>query len=163
MAMEELYGKPGHLIRRMQQIAVAIFLEECSSFDLTPVQYAALVAIDANPGIDATRLSALVAFDRSTLGSVIGRLEAKGYISRRPSATDSRAKLLTLTELGRKTMAAAAPLVERAQHRMLEPLSIADRRVLMRLLEKLVDLNHEAARRPRRVPKQGKAALSADA
>lgn len=163
MAMEELYGKPGHLIRRMQQIAVAIFLEECASFDLTPVQYAALVAIDANPGIDATRLSALVAFDRSTLGNVIGRLEAKGFIARRPSAADSRAKLLTLTALGRNVMTAATPAVERAQQRMLAPLSAADRRVLTRLLEKLVDLNQEAARPPRRAGKSGKAVLSLEA
>jgi hypothetical protein len=52
----------------MQQIAVSIFVEECRAFDLTPVQYASLVAIHTHPGIDATRLSAVIAFDRSTLG-----------------------------------------------------------------------------------------------
>ena len=61
----------------MQQIAVSIFVEECKAFDLTPVQYAALVAIHTHPGIDATRLSAVIAFDRSTLGNVIERLENK--------------------------------------------------------------------------------------
>lgn len=149
-AIEDLYAKPGHLIRRMQQIAVAIFLEECAAFDLTPVQYAALMAIDARPGIDATRLSALVAFDRSTLGSVIGRLEAKGLIARAPSAADSRVKLLSLTPLGRKIMAAAAPAVARAQDRILAPLGATDRTKLMRLLARLVDLNHGTARPPRR-------------
>ncbi|KAH2775513.1 hypothetical protein KXW38_001848, partial [Aspergillus fumigatus] len=53
----------------MQQIAVALFIEECKAFDLTPVQYAALIAIHTHPGIAATRLSAVIAFDRSTLGS----------------------------------------------------------------------------------------------
>jgi MarR family transcriptional regulator, lower aerobic nicotinate degradation pathway regulator len=67
----------------MQQIAVSIFVEECEDFDLTPVQYAALVAIRTHPGIDATRLSLVIAFDRSTLGSVIARLEAKKFIERR--------------------------------------------------------------------------------
>src|SRR4051794_16933501 len=104
MAMDELYTKPGHLIRRMQQIAVAIFMEECHAMDLTPVQYAALVAIREHPGIDATRLSAVVAFDRSTLGSVIGRLEIKEFIVRRPSEDDSRVKRLYLTSLGKKTL-----------------------------------------------------------
>ncbi len=47
---------------------------------------AALVAIHTHPGIDATRLSAVIAFDRSTLGSVIERLETKGYIERKPVA-----------------------------------------------------------------------------
>ena len=77
ITMDAVYTAPGYLFRRMQQIAVAIFVEECRAFDLTPVQYAALVAIHTHPGIDATRLSAVIAFDRSTLGSVIERLEAK--------------------------------------------------------------------------------------
>jgi MarR family transcriptional regulator, lower aerobic nicotinate degradation pathway regulator len=150
MAMDELYTKPGHLIRRMQQIAVAIFMEECATFDLTPVQYAAMVAIREYPGIDATRLSALVAFDRSTLGSVIGRLEAKEFILRRPSTKDSRVKLLYLTPLGKKTIAAAAPLVERAQGRMVAPLNAGDRRKFIELLSQLVHLNNETSRAPQR-------------
>lgn len=150
MSMDDLYTKPGHLIRRMQQIAVAIFMEECSAFDLTPVQYAALVAIREHPGIDATRLSAVVAFDRSTLGSVIGRLEEKQFILRRPSEDDSRVKLLYLTGLGKKTLLAAAPAVERAQDRILEGLSTADRRKFVQLLALLVDLNNDASRAPQR-------------
>ena len=74
--------RPGHLIRRAQQIAVAIFMDECAGFDLTPVQYAALAAIAANRDIDATRLSYLVALDRSTIGTVLERLEAKGLRAR---------------------------------------------------------------------------------
>jgi DNA-binding MarR family transcriptional regulator len=150
MALDLLYTKPGHLIRRMQQIAVAIFMEECADFDLTPVQYAAMVAIREYPGIDATRLSALVAFDRSTLGSVLGRLEAKEFIERRASTADSRVKLLYLTALGKKTLAAAAPAVERAQERMLAPLATADQRRLMQLLTQLVHLNNETSRAPQR-------------
>src|SRR6201987_1818376 len=96
ITMDAVYGKPGYLFRRMQQIAVAIFVEECKSFDLTPVQYAALVAIQTHPGIDATRLSAVIAFDRSTLGNVIERLEVKAYIARKPSREDKRIKLLHL-------------------------------------------------------------------
>ena len=76
--MDAVYAAPGYLFRRMQQIAVSIFVEECKAFDLTPVQYAALVAIHTHPGIDATRLSAVIAFDRSTLGNVIERLESQG-------------------------------------------------------------------------------------
>src|ERR1700742_3589593 len=86
ITMDAVYTAPGYLFRRMQQIAVAIFVEECKAFDLTPVQYAALIAIHTHPGIDATRLSAVIAFDRSTLGNVIERLEAKKVIERKASA-----------------------------------------------------------------------------
>src|SRR5271156_5527492 len=100
VTMDAVYTAPGYLFRRMQQIAVAIFVEECRAFDLTPVQHAALIAIHTHPGIDATRLSAVIAFDRSTLGNVIERLEAKKLIERKSSPEDKRVKLLYLTKAG---------------------------------------------------------------
>jgi len=148
--MDAVYTKPGYLFRRMQQIAVAIFVEECKAYDLTPVQYAALVAIQAHPGIDATRLSAVIAFDRSTLGNVIERLEARQRIERKPSREDRRVKLLYLTRAGVALLSDIMPSVDRAQARMLQPLKPADRRTLMALLTQLVDLNNEASRVPLR-------------
>jgi DNA-binding MarR family transcriptional regulator len=148
--MDAVYTKPGYLFRRMQQIAVAIFVEECNAYDLTPVQYAALVAIHTHPGIDATRLSAVIAFDRSTLGNVIERLEAKRYVERRPAREDKRVKLLHLTRSGATLLRNIMPSVDRAQARMLQPLKPADRKTLMALLSQLVDLNNEASRVPLR-------------
>jgi DNA-binding MarR family transcriptional regulator len=150
ITMDAVYTAPGYLFRRMQQIAVALFVEECQAYDLTPVQYAALVAIRNHPGIDATRLSAVIAFDRSTLGSVIERLEAKAYIERRPAADDKRVKLLHLTRAGATLLRDVIPSVDRAQARMLRPLKAADRKTLLALLAQLVDLNNEASRVPLR-------------
>ncbi len=150
ITMDAVYSAPGYLFRRMQQIAVALFMEECRAFDLTPVQYAALVAIRTHPGIDATRLSAVIAFDRSTLGNVIERLESKGHIERKPSREDKRVKLLHLTKSGAALLRDIMPLVDQAQARMLQPLKPADRKTLMALMTQLVDLNNEASRVPLR-------------
>ncbi|UPT87057.1 MarR family transcriptional regulator [Bradyrhizobium barranii subsp. apii] len=150
ITIDAVYAAPGYLFRRMQQIAVSIFMEECKAFDLTPVQYAALIAIHTHPGIDATRLSAVIAFDRSTLGSVIERLQAKDFIERKPAPEDKRIKLLYLTKSGAAILREIIPAVERAQARMLEPLKPADRKALMGLLVQLVDLNNEASRVPLR-------------
>jgi len=148
--MDAVYTAPGYLFRRMQQIAVALFMEECKAFDLTPVQYAALVAIRTHPGIDATRLSAVIAFDRSTLGSVIERLEAKKDVERKPAPEYRRVKLLYLTRSGVAVLRDITPSVDRAQARMLQPLKPVDRKILLTLLEQLVDLNNEASRVPLR-------------
>jgi MarR family transcriptional regulator, lower aerobic nicotinate degradation pathway regulator len=150
ISMDAVYSAPGYLFRRMQQIAVAIFVEECRAHDLTPVQFAALVAIRTHPGIDATRLSAVIAFDRSTLGNVIERLEAKQYIERTPAREDRRVKLLHLTKAGATLLRDVMPAVDRAQARMLQPLKPADRKTLLALLAQLVDLNNEASRVPLR-------------
>jgi len=150
ITMDAVYAAPGYLFRRMQQIAVALFIEECRAFELTPVQYAALVAIHTHPGIDATRLSAVIAFDRSTLGSVIERLQAKKLIDRKPSGEDKRVKLLYLSRAGAAILRDIMPSVGKAQARMLQPLKPADRKALIALLTQLVDLNNEASRVPLR-------------
>ena len=105
ITMDAVYTAPGYLFRRMQQIAVAIFVEECKAFDLTPVQYAALVAIHTHPGIDATRLSAVIAFDRSTLGNVIERLEAKA-LDRAQAVARGQARQAALSHQGGRGAAA---------------------------------------------------------
>jgi DNA-binding MarR family transcriptional regulator len=151
MPMDDIYSKPGHLIRRAQQIAVAILMEECAPHDVTPVQYAALVAIRENPGVDATRLSALVAFDRSTLGNVLERLEAKGLIERTGSPQDKRIKVLRLSREGTRTLQDVEPAVMRAQERILAPLKPEDRHRFVALLAQLVELNNGASRAPLRV------------
>ncbi len=151
MQLKDLQSKPGHLIRRAQQIAVAIFMEECAEFDLTPVQYAAMVAIRENPGIDATRLSSLIAFDRSTLGSVLERLEARKLVARYAAPRDKRIKALKLTAAGAGLLKRAEASVRRAQDRILAPLPPDERKKLMELLGRLVDLNNEASRVPLRL------------
>jgi DNA-binding MarR family transcriptional regulator len=135
--MDNVYSKPGHLIRRAHQISTALFTEECSRFDMTQVQYAALTAIQHHPDVDATRLSALIAFDRSTIGDVLERLEAKGWIARGPSRTDRRIKLVQIAPAGAELLAQVEASVRRVQERLLAPLAPEDRATMMRLLKQL--------------------------
>ena len=92
----------------------------------------------------------VIAFDRSTLGSVIERLEAKALVARKPSREDKRVKLLYLTKAGETLLRDIVPAVDRAQARMLQPLKTSDRKTLLALLTRLVDLNNEASRVPLR-------------
>lgn len=153
--MDSLYDMPGHLIRRAQQISTALFAEECAGFDLTSVQFAALVAVRANPDLDATRLSHLIAFDRSTLGGVLERLEAKGWLRRTPSPADKRVKLLRLTLDGEWHLRAVEPAVRRVQQRLLEPLSIQDRAAMLHLLGRLAVVHNEVTSAPLRLADAG--------
>jgi DNA-binding MarR family transcriptional regulator len=146
--LADLYSKPGHLIRRCQQIAVAVFLEETIGFDITSVQYAAMVAIRHHPSIDATRLSQLVAFDRSTLGTVLLRLEQKKLVKRTSSVEDRRVKRIVLTKAGQALLEEMEGPVERAQARILEPLSPKDQEVFLELIERLVNINNKLSRAP---------------
>lgn len=139
---------PGFHIRRLQQIAVAVFLEETQEHGVTPVQYAALAAVQRQPGVDQRTLARTIGFDTSTIGSVIDRLEARGWMQRNASPTDRRVRLLTLTDDGLALLQAVEPGMLRAQARMLEPLPEAQRAVFMDLLRVLVDGNNALSRAP---------------
>lgn len=136
---------PGHLIRRAQQLAVAVFMEETAAFDVTPVQYAILNALMDSSGVDQVTLAGRVAFDAATSGSVIGRLEAKGWVRREADTQDKRRKLLWLTPEGEKAALQMKRAVVRAQGRIVGPLAPAEREQLIALLHKLV-IGHEAER-----------------
>lgn len=129
---------PGHLIRRAQQLAVGIFVEETSGFDVTPVQFAILNALIDDPGEDQITLSGRVAFDPATSGSVIGRLEAKGWVRREADPGDKRRKLLWITPDGQKVAVRMKRAVSKAQQRIVMPLDAQERIELGRLLGKLV-------------------------
>lgn len=139
--LERLYEFPGHLIRRAHQISGATFDQHLSEYDLTPVQYMAMVAIGSRPDIDATRVSDVIFFDRATIGGVIDRLESKGYVVRTPSATDRRTKGLSLSPKGRALLEEVESRVLKVQEEMLEPLSATERRQLIALLSKFVNLH----------------------
>jgi DNA-binding MarR family transcriptional regulator len=161
MSLRDVQKMPGHLIRRLQQIAVALFVAECEDLDLTPVQYASLTAIRDVPDLDVTRLSSLIALDKATLAKVIERLEAKGWILRTGSSLDKRVKLLKITPKGRKVLAAAEPGVRRCQRRILAPLAEEERQHFMRMLEQLVELNNDNSRAPMRAAGGGNSRTAA--
>jgi len=144
----ELDGLPGHHIRRLHQIAVAIFLQEVEPQGLTPVQYAALQAVANAPGVDQRTLARTIGLDTSTTGGVIDRLEARGLLLRNANPEDRRVRLLRLTAAGEALLRDATPAMLRAQQRILEPLPAAERDEFMRLLRTLVTANNALSRAP---------------
>jgi len=129
---------PGHLIRRAHQVAVAIFMEETAGFDVTPVQFAILNALLAAPGEDQVTLARKVAFDAATFGSVITRLEARGWVRREADAGDRRRKRLWVTEEGAQAAQQMKRSVGKVQQRILAPLDGEERQHLIALLDRLV-------------------------
>lgn len=139
---------PGHFIRRLQQIAVAIFLQETEDFGITPVQFAALQGVAAQPGVDQRTLARTIGFDTSTIAGVIDRLESRGLMQRQVSPNDRRVRLLTLMPAGQELLTAIVPPMLRAQERILAPLSEADQQVFLHMLKTLVLANNELSRAP---------------
>lgn len=143
---------PGHLLRRCHQIGVAVFLEECRAFDLTPLQFGALAALERFGAMDQARLGGVTALDRTTIVVVLRRLEERGLITREPSERDKRSKEVAITPAGRALLAEVLPYVRRAQERMVSPLSAREQAQLAALLNKMAEGNNRLSRAPHRLP-----------
>ncbi|MFZ2102723.1 MAG: MarR family transcriptional regulator [Oricola sp.] len=160
--MSDIHEMPGHLIRRLNQISVAIFSDRMAreGMDLTPVQFAALAAIESDPGIDQATLAATIAYDRATIGGVVDRLEQKGLIERFVSEKDRRARTLRLTAKGKALLTRARPAVRDLQADILAGLDAAERTQIVALLKKATDAGNGLARAPMAPTGRGGAAES---
>ena len=150
-ALEQLYQRPGFLLRRAHQLSVGIFEEECRAVGLTPAQYGVLTVLAAAEGIDQSALSRALGFDRVTTLRVVRGLQARGLVSRAPSV-HGRRLALSLTEQGRHLWCCAKEPAEQAFRRMLEPLATAEQKTLTALLHKLCAALEPAARAPMVAP-----------
>lgn len=144
----ELWNRPGYLVRRLHQIHVGLFAEECGGEDVTPVQFGMLSVLQGGEEMDQLTLSTSVGVDRTSGADVIRRLERRGLLVRTPSEKDRRAKLIHITEAGTAYLKRVRPMMALAQDRFVEPLTEAEREEFYRLINKMVDANNTASRAP---------------
>lgn len=130
----------GHLIRRLHQLSTQVFIQrtQAAGHDLTPIQFAALDAIQAHPGTDQAGLAELIAYDRATIGGVIERLEQKGWVRRVVSERDRRSRELSLTPQGKRVLSALLPIVQGVQDEILQTLGSADRARFLKLARQVL-------------------------
>ena len=68
----------GYNLRRAEAAMMQDFVRALGELGITPGQFGTLVLIDANSGLNQTALGNALGIDRSTVVSVIDRLEARG-------------------------------------------------------------------------------------
>jgi DNA-binding MarR family transcriptional regulator len=148
--LDEIYRRPGFMLRRAHQIAVGIFAEEGGEFDLTTTQHGVLTALRTFPALDQISLGRLLGLDRSTIGTVVKRLEARGLIRRGISKDDRRRRILDLTVEGERLQGAVGEAAARAQDRLLSAFTPLEAAMLLGLLTKLIEINNAETRVPMR-------------
>jgi DNA-binding MarR family transcriptional regulator len=131
---------PGHLLRRAQQRAVDLFVQAVGETGLRPPQFAALLTIHQNPGLNQTQLVRRTGIDRSTVADMIDRLAARGLIERRRASADQRVNTLWITPAGTATLEACHEAVEAAQARIMAPVPPERRAAAIEALTLLADL-----------------------
>ncbi|HVX36099.1 MAG TPA: MarR family transcriptional regulator [Hyphomicrobium sp.] len=104
-----------------------MFQIELGGDDLTPRQYAVLLTVAQNEGLNQTQLVERTGIDRSTLADIVRRMLKKGLLQRRRTRDDARAYSVKLTEQGARILKAHDPLARRVDERILASLPNAQR------------------------------------
>ncbi|GLT12220.1 MarR family winged helix-turn-helix transcriptional regulator [Sulfitobacter porphyrae] len=144
----ELWNRPGYLIRRLHQIHLGLFAEECRDEDVTPVQFGMLSVLASGAEMDQLSLSTSVGVDRVSGADVIKRLERRGLLQRKRSEVDRRARVISITPLGAEFVENVRPKMAQAQAKLVAPLTEDELAELERILKKLIDANNDASRAP---------------
>jgi DNA-binding MarR family transcriptional regulator len=135
---------PLHLLHRAEQVANRLFEDGALGF-ITPRQLAVLIAVSENEGLNQTDVVKHTGIDRGTMVEIVPRLLRKGLLQRRRSRTDTRAKVLRLTDEGRLLLAAADPVAGDLDAALLRALPPTQREPFVRALQTVVR-NLEAGR-----------------
>lgn len=139
----ESYTMPGHIIRRLNQRSTTVFNQvmQQQGFDITSVQFAAMQALQSMPNIEQAHVATLIYYDRATIGSVLDRLEQKGYLQRQVSPSDKRAKICRLSDLGEKVLNEVTSLVRDLQRDIVAGLSDEEVATFIALSMKVLQQN----------------------
>ncbi|MEZ5998564.1 MAG: MarR family transcriptional regulator [Hyphomonas sp.] len=109
-----LNASPSHLLHRAQQMAANHSAKALKAAGITLRQFSLLAALDGNDGVSQSDLVNATGIDRSTLADMVARMESGGLIKRASSKTDARAKSVSLTAKGKKSLDKALPAVQKA-------------------------------------------------
>lgn len=145
---ERLIDRPGHLIRRLHQVHVALFLEECGAQNLTPIQFGVLTVLKDGKERDQVTIAYSIGIDRNTAADVISRLEKRQLLERPDNPLDRRTKLAQITASGQALVNTVVPGMIEAQKRLVAPLSDEEYEKFMSLTLKLVTENDHNSRAP---------------
>jgi DNA-binding MarR family transcriptional regulator len=127
----------GYHLRRADVAAFQSFNRHLAAERLSPAHLGVLLVIEANPGINQTRIGRTLGIDRSSLVAMVDGLEQRHLVARLPSPSDRRSHALQLTRKGESFLAALTPRLERHENEIARGLSAAERKRLITLLSRI--------------------------
>jgi DNA-binding MarR family transcriptional regulator len=94
-----------------QQLSSALEAQMVRDAGLSGSEYSVLVTLSHTPDgvVRARELGSELAWDRSRLSHLVGRMEKRGLVAREECSEDARGSMVRLTETGRAAVEGVAP------------------------------------------------------
>jgi MarR family transcriptional regulator for hemolysin len=129
----------GFLLHDISRLLRKRFDRRAHTLGLTRAQWSAIIHLQRNEGITQTGLAEILEVEKITLARLIDRLEAAGWVERRPHPRDRRANCLYLTEQVYPVLDRMQALARETRSEALNGLSAEEQE---RLLDALVIIKH---------------------
>lgn len=91
MIREDLSRNFGYLVNDVARLMRTVYDRRVRSLGLTRSQWWVLNHLFRHPGVTQSELAAILEIERATLGRLLDRLQAKGWVRREDDARDRRA------------------------------------------------------------------------
>jgi MarR family transcriptional regulator, transcriptional regulator for hemolysin len=124
------------LLAHTSHVLATRMTAELAGIGLTP--RALCVLMHAQPGeLTQIELASAVDLDKTTMVITVDELEAAGYALRVTSPADRRARLVTVTDAGRRVVAAGRKILDRVHGEVLDAVPPASRAAFVEALTTL--------------------------
>ena len=126
----------GFYLRQASQRHVSIFASMMGD-KLTTTQWAALSKLSEIQPCSQNQLGRETAMDVATVKGVVDRLVKRGFVKTAADPSDGRRLVLSLTDEGSEAIARNVPTALAVTEKTLEPLTSAERMMLLELIRKI--------------------------
>ena len=132
-------GHLAHYMRRLLKSFKYHFKTSVGDLDVQASDVGALFVIGLNPGLSPSQLAPAVSLEAAQVTGMLNAFELQGWIARRVSSADGRARSLHLTPAGKDLVAKLRPIVVEADRTFVEGiLTKQEAQQLTSLLAKLI-------------------------
>jgi DNA-binding MarR family transcriptional regulator len=123
-----------HDVSRMRRSAYDQIMKPLG---ITRAQWWVLAHLSRHDGMVQTQLADVLDVGKASIGTLLERLEAGGFIERRPDATDKRARRVFMLRAAHQLMKKLTVEEAKFNDRILRGLSLAERKQLLHMLSSI--------------------------
>ncbi len=126
-------------VKRAEQVTQAAKEAVVREVGITAAQQAALAVLSDNPGINAAELARRCTMSPQAMNGLLSRLEARGFVDRRPHPRHGSVVEIKLTGAGRAVFEEADALVAKLDERLSSGVSEDELAVVREVLGRITE------------------------
>ena len=136
---EDFDSNIGFLVHDVARLMRTMYDRRMAPLGLTRSQWWVLNHLYFHEGIRQTEFAALLDIEKATVGRLLDRLEAKGWVARKNDPQDKRAKLVYLTEKVQPTLQIMRDMAAVTRSEAERSLNTTERKQLRDMLKRMRD------------------------